>query len=1143
MAKRKTKAQKSRRPNQPGSSSARARARKALPVPATAVAPTPEGSGAVGLAASNVDLISANARLQSSREELEVTKEELWSANAELESVNRELRKKVHELGIANTDLQNLFSATQVAIIFLDRDQKLAKFTPAARALFHFIDSDLGRPLHDLAPRFVGTDLPADVAEVQRTLEPVEREIRAGESWFVLRVLPYRTLDDSIAGTITTFADVTRLKRAETALRENERLLKDIIDGSPSPIFLKDLQGRFLTINKRLEGMLGMSRDRLKGMTDYDLFPTEHADLFREHDRQVAQTRRPVDVEEVADLPDGHHVFLASKFPLVDSAGRLYGVGAISHDITARKQAEELARRYATLLRLSQDAIHVRRLSGQIEFWNDGAEELYGFTEQEVLGKNVHEILQTVGSTSTAEVDAILARVGQWEGELVSRSKQGRTLTVAVRMQLVRDKDGVEWVLQSGHDISERKQAEQALYDSQTRLAAIVESIADGFYALDRQWRVTHMNDTALRYFHKSREEVLGRSLLELFPAFVGSVFETELRRAMESGAPIRVHAPSVVTERTVEVFGYPGADNLTVLFRDVTERELQARRVQQLTQLYAVLSQANEMIVRTRDEAHIFQEVCRIVTEQMALPLAWIGLVEGRLVKPVAASGPSAAYLGGIRVEVEGELGRGPTGTCIREDRAMVNDDFEGNPLLSPWRESALRHGIRASAAFPLHKQGKVVGALTLYSPQRAAFDSEQVMLLLALAADVSYALDAIEAERLRAEAEHALRESERELRDADARKNVFLAMLSHELRNPLAPIKNSLVILQHVRGDGEQVQRAEAVIERQVAHLTSLVDDLLDVTRVTRGKIRLEKEPVNLDELVGRTVEDHRDLFARTGVKLVLRPSGARLLVHADRTRLTQVVGNLLQNAVKFTPKGGTTTVSVESREDGQAAVRICDTGAGIGADILPHLFEPFTQADRTLDRSKGGLGLGLALVKGLVEMHDGGVAARSEGPGKGAEFEVVLPTISPSDITEPRPLTAQAPSQPRRVLIIEDNRDAADSLREVLDLFNHSAMVAYSGDEGLKKVRAHRPDVVLCDIGLPGMDGHEVARAIRADASLSATTLVALTGYAAPEDLARSQEAGFDYHLAKPPSIEAIEQVLAQAMRRTGNPQLQE
>jgi PAS domain S-box-containing protein len=1081
-----------------------------------------------------VDLNSANQRLQSVREELETTKEELWSANLELETANAELRQKVGELGIANTDLQNLFLATQVAIVFLDRAERLAKFTPAATALFHFIDSDLGRPLSDLAPRFAGTDLLADVAEVQRTLVPVEREVRAGESWFVLRLLPYRTLDDSIAGTIITFADVTKLKRAESELRESERLLRDVIDGSPSPVFLKDLQGRFLTANKRVEEMLGLPRERLKGMTDYDLFSTERAEHYREHDSQVAQTRRPVDVEEVVDLPSGHHVLLASKFPLVDSAERLYGVGAISHDITERKQAEELVRRYASLLRLSQDAIHVRRLGGQIEFWNDGAEDLYGFTEQEVLGKDFYQLVHTVGSISTAEVDAILARVGHWEGELVNRCKNGRLVTVSVRMQLVRGEDGSERVLQSGHDISERKQAEQALQESQQRLEAVVDSIADGFYALDRQWRITHMNDTALNYFHRTREEVLGRSIYEIFSGFRGSVFEHELRRAMESGVPIRLHAPSVVTDRTVELFGYPGADNLTVLFRDVTERELQAQRVQQLTQLYAVLSQANEMIVRTRDETQLFQEVCRIVAQQMACPLAWVGLLEGVGVKPVAASGTAADYIDGIRVEVEGEFGQGPTGTCIREDRAVVNDDFNANPLLSPWRESALRHGFKASAAFPLHKNGQAVGALTLYSNQRAAFDSEQVELLLALAADVSYALDAIEAERLRGETERALRQSEAELRDADARKNEFLAMLSHELRNPLAPIKNSLYILAHARGDGEQAERAERVIGRQVTHLTRLVDDLLDVTRVTRGKIRLDREHLDLDEVVGRTVEDHRNLFARAGVKLALRPSGARLRVHADRTRLTQVVGNLLQNAAKFTPKGGTATVSVESRGGAQAAVRICDNGVGIGADILPHLFEPFTQADRTLDRSKGGLGLGLALVKGLVEMHDGRVSARSEGPGRGAEFEVVLPTVAASELAEPRSLTEQA-TQPRRVLVIEDNRDAADSLCEVLDLLNHSATVAYSGDEGLKKVRAHRPDVVLCDIGLPGMDGHEVARAIRADASLSATTLVALTGYAAPEDLARSQEAGFDFHLAKPPSIEAIERVLAEVKRR--------
>jgi PAS domain S-box-containing protein len=827
-----------------------------------------------------VDLNSANQRLQSVREDLETTKEELWSANLELESANAELRQKVSELGIANTDLQNLFLATQVAIVFLDRAERLAKFTPAATALFHFIDADIGRPLSDLAPRFAGTDLLADVAEVQRTLVPVEREVRAGESWFVLRMLPYRTLDDSVAGTIITFADVTKLKRAESALRENERLLRDVIDGSPSPVFLKDLQGRFLTANKRVEEMLGLPRERLKGMTDYDLFPPERAEHYREHDSQVAQTRRPVDIEEVVDLPSGQHVLLASKFPLVDSDGRLYGVGAISHDITERKQAEELVRRYASLLRLSQDAIHVRRLSGEVEFWNDGAENLYGFTEQEVLGKNVHEVLQTVGPTSMAEMDAILARVGHWEGELVNCCKNGRLVTVSVRMQTVRGEDGSERVLQSGHDISERKQAEQALQESQQRLEDIIHSIADGFYALDRQWRVTHINDSALRYFHKQREEVLGRPLSEVTAGLAGSVFQTELRRAMETDVPIQVHAPSAVTGRMVELFAYPGPNSLTVWFRDVTERDLQSSRLQQLTQLYAVLSQANEMIVRTRDETQLFQELCRLVTQQMSCPLAWVGLVEGVRVKPAAASGTAADYVDGIRVEVEGEFGQGPTGTCIREDRAVVNDDFNANPLLSPWRESALRHGFKASAAFPLHKNGQAVGALTLYSNQRAAFDSEQVELLLALAADVSYALDAIEAERRRGETERALRQSEAELRDADARKNEFLAMLSHELRNPLAPIRNSLYILAHANGDGEQTRRAEAVIGRQVTHLTRLVDDLLDVTRVTRGKIRLDKEHLDLDELVGRTVEDHRNLFARAGVKLALRPSGARLV-----------------------------------------------------------------------------------------------------------------------------------------------------------------------------------------------------------------------------------------------------------------------
>jgi two-component system CheB/CheR fusion protein len=1040
--------------------------------------------------------------------------------------INSELREKVNEPGIANSDLQNLFSATEVATIFLDRELKLAKFTPAATTLFHFIDSDLGRPLSDLAPKFAGTDLLADVEEVIRTLAPVEREVRAGEAWFILRVLPYRNLDQSIAGAIVTFVDVTRLKRAESALRESERLLKEIIDGCPDAIFLKDLQGRFITVNRSLEGMLGTTRDQLRGKTDYDLFPRAQADYWREHDARVVETRSPIEIEEVADLPDGNHVFLASKFPLVDSEGRIYGVGAISHDITERRKAEELVRRYADLLRLSQEAIHVHRLDGEIEFWNKGAESLYGYSVGEARGKNVHALLHSSGLEAFAAAEECLAREGQWAGELVHRARDGRTVIVSARMQRLRGEDGVERVLQSSRDITERKLAEQALEESRQRLSAIVDSIADGFYAFDPLWRITHINDTALAYFGKSREEMLGHSLFELFPNLAGTEFETGFRQAMENRVAVRFQAQSLATPRTVELFAYPGRENVTVLFRDVTERELQVRRVARLTQLYSVLSQVNETIVRALDERQLLERVCHIIATKLDLPLVWIGLVEAGMVQPVASCGRAVDYLSSLQITLGGELGGGPTGTCIRENRPIINESFEGNQKMSPWREAASRYGLKASAAFPLRRHDLTVGALTLYSEEKASFDSEQIELLAALSEDISYALDAMEAA-------HALRRSETSLREADARKNEFLAMLSHELRNPLTPIKNSLYLLDRTRGEGEQARRGWTVIERQVAHMSRLVDDLLDVTRVSRGKIQLVKAPIDLDEVMDRTVEDHRDLFARNGIELRYRPAGSRLSMDADRTRIAQVLGNLLQNAQKFTPRGGWTEVQVE-RRDGQVAIKVRDNGAGIGEDILPFIFEPFTQADRTLDRSRGGLGLGLALVKALVELHGGSVRASSGGPGRGAEFQILLPLL-PGPAPLPAPEPTPVPRARLRVLIIEDNRDAADTLREVLELDQHFPLVAYSGPDGIQKAKVFLPDVVLCDIGLPEMNGFQVARALRSEPSFAKTTLVALTGYASAEDVAKSRTAGFDRHLSKPVSMEALQALFADVSPR--------
>ena len=373
--------------------------------------------------------------------------------------------------------------------------------------------------------------------------------------------------------------------------------------------------------------------------------------------------------------------------------------------------------------------------------------------------------------------------------------------------------------------------------------------------------------------------------------------------------------------------------------------------------------------------------------------------------------------------------------------------------------------------------------------------------------------------------------RAAEQALRDADRRKDEFLALLSHELRNPLAPIVAGLHVLEQADAGAAASRRAQAVIRRQVGHLVRLVDDLLDVTRVTRGKVHLRRTPVDLGAVVAQTAEDNASMFAERGVALEVAPPARALRVDADAARVSQVLGNLLQNAAKFTPRGGRVSISV-GEEGGRAVVRVSDTGVGIPGDVLPRLFEPFTQAESSLARTRGGLGLGLALVKGLVELHGGSVRAESDGEGKGARFTVELPL---EGVVTAAAAPAQVPCGPRRrVLVVEDNEDAAETLADVLRLGGHEVEVAHDGAEGLRRAAEWAPEAVLCDIGLPGIDGYEVARRLRAEAAGKRTLLVALTGYALPEDLRRAREAGFDAHLAKPARFEEIEAILTRAER---------
>ena len=376
---------------------------------------------------------------------------------------------------------------------------------------------------------------------------------------------------------------------------------------------------------------------------------------------------------------------------------------------------------------------------------------------------------------------------------------------------------------------------------------------------------------------------------------------------------------------------------------------------------------------------------------------------------------------------------------------------------------------------------------------------------------------------------------ERERVLETLAARitsQDKFMAMLAHELRNPLAPIRNSCFILDNTERDSQHAKRARTVIERQVAHMAHLIDELLDVTRIVTGKIQLHPERVELSEIVDRTVADHQSSFAAAGIELTLVTRTTRCFVNVDVVRIVQVLGNLLGNAVKFAPRGGRTVVTVNldaNRHEAMVSVR--DNGPGIAPELLPTLFEPFTQAPTTLDRSNGGLGLGLAVVKGLVEMHGGSVDVQSEGSAAGTEFTIRIPLLAEEHEPVVERVTAPvAHAHGARVLLIEDNEDAAETLRMSLELCRHQVEVAEDGPTGIAKARGFGPDVVVCDIGLPGMNGYEVARSMRADPVLATIPLVALSGYASASDKAEAKAAGFDDHCAKPVSIHDLENILA-------------
>jgi signal transduction histidine kinase/ActR/RegA family two-component response regulator len=485
-----------------------------------------------------------------------------------------------------------------------------------------------------------------------------------------------------------------------------------------------------------------------------------------------------------------------------------------------------------------------------------------------------------------------------------------------------------------------------------------------------------------------------------------------------------------------------------------------------------------------------------------------------------------------------------GDFGVAMRDGRDWFVEASSSMPYLAVNSRLALGPG-ESVAVLPISRQGKVVGALYVLRKQCHRNPALERALLREVAERTWMAverarLDAVTRateERLRAfetlsRSEEALRHENARLVELNRCKSEFLGILSHELRNTLGPLRNGLYILAHAEEGAEQAQRARGVLSRKLDQLGRLVDDLLDVTRISRNKISLHCQSVELNEFVCHTLDDYRPCYEEAGVRLEYRPHASPVWISADAHRLAQIIGNLLHNAVKFTSAGGLVRVTVTAQDaTSQALICVADSGLGLTSESVSRLFEPFVQAAVTVGATHGGLGLGLALVKGLTERHGGTVEARSEGLGHGSEFILRFPLDNSTEVVEERS-PESGDRRHRRVLVIEDNADAADTLREALEINGHVVAVAYDGVEGLAKAREFHAEVVLCDLALPGMNGFDVARALRKDEELGGSHLVALSGLARAEDKSRAREAGFDQHVAKPPSLEQLEDILAHA-----------
>ncbi len=903
-------------------------------------------------------------------------------------------------------------------------------------------------------------------------------------------------------------------KRAEEELRRRERELADFFDNATLGLHWVGPDGTILRVNQAELDLLGYTREEYVGRHIAEF----HADRGVIDDilRRLAAGEELRDCEARMRCKDGSikHVLISSSVLWED--GRFVHTRCFTRDVTEQKRAADALRageeRFARFMQHLPGLAWIKDAEGRYVYANDAAVAAFGTPRAGLYGKTDEEVFPPETAARFRENDrkALARGTGVQVVEALAHP-DGTVHHSLVSKFPIPGPDGTAALVGGmAIDITEQRRTRSVLEESEERFRQLAENIQDVFWMSDPQ-------KARIDYVSPAYEQVWGRSCQSLYeqPLSFFEAIHPEDREHVRAnslgrqgrGEPTDVEYRVVRpdgSERWVRDRSFPVKDptgrvyRVTGIAEDITERKRMETALRRQNERLRLLWEAASVLLSTDEPGAMMRGLFAKIAPHFELDTYFNFMVDeaGQALRLESCIGIPEAT---ARTLTRLEFGQAVCGTVALLRQPIVATYIQQSD--NPKAQLVKSFGVRAYACNPLLAGDQLLGTLSFATRSRDEFDPEELDFLRTICRYVTAAY-----ERLRLI---------RQLREADRRKDEFLATLAHELRNPLAPLRNGLQLLRLAGDDRAAAEQAQGMMERQLRQMVRLIDDLLDVSRITRGKLQLRRERVELASVVQSAVEGSRPLIDASAHRLAVALPPEPVWLDADPTRLAQVFANLLTNAAKYTDRGGDIRLTAEvasggCQPPGEVVVSVRDSGIGIAPDHLPRLFEMFNQAAPALERSQGGLGIGLTLVKRLVELHGGTVQARSEGLGRGSEFVV-------------------RPPHRRRILVADDNRDAADSLALMLRLAGHEVHAVHDGQEAVEAAAWFRPDVAVLDIGMPRLNGYEACRRIREQPGGRGLVMVALTGWGQEEDKRRAIQAGFDHHLTKPVAPADLEELL--------------